>query len=89
MPGSFVATFCWAIALPFYGDAMEDFGSWNIFEVFEDFHQVVHVMSIYRTKIAEVEGFKEVALLEYCRFDCSFYFGYNFLCAAAKFAEFA
>ncbi len=89
MPGGFVATFGWTVALAFYRDTMENFWSRDIFEVLQDFHQVIHIMPIYRSKIAEVKRFKQVALVKHGRFDCPFYFGYNFLCAAAKFAELA
>ena len=51
------------IALAFLGDDMEHFGSLVVLDLAEDTHQVQYIVSICRTKIAEVESLEDIALL--------------------------
>ena len=51
------------------GNHMQEFGSWDIFHILQDFSQVMHIMPVHRTKITEIEGLKHVALLQQNGFD--------------------
>ena len=51
------------VAFAFFGDDMQDFRTFVIFYFVEDTHQVEHIVSICRTKIAQIESLEDIALL--------------------------
>ncbi len=52
------------IPLPLFGDYMQQLGPGNILQVVEHLGKTHHIVTVYRTKISEVERLEKVALLK-------------------------
>ena len=51
------------IALTFFGDDMQHFWTLIVFNLLEDAHQILHIMSVCWTKIADVQSLEDIAWL--------------------------
>src|SRR5690606_7373760 len=66
VPCRCIAFFSGSVTFAFYGNTMKYLGTFYVFQVVENRHQVIDIVSVNGTEVPEVERLEEVAFLKQC-----------------------